>query len=107
VSWCIEHRVNIVSNAPIAQLRKITDAYRSQWMAAGHDAATLPFMGTARHVVIATTDYEALAIARQAEAGGLNYLLLRFAFGDLTLAESMRSVELFAAEVMPAFVAGA
>ncbi|MEO8203369.1 MAG: LLM class flavin-dependent oxidoreductase [Betaproteobacteria bacterium] len=34
---------------------------------------------------------------------GVNYLLCRFAFGDLTLAESQRSVELFADEVMPHF----
>ena len=32
-----------------------------------------------------------------------NYLLSWFAFGDMTLAESLRSVELFAREVMPAF----
>ena len=34
---------------------------------------------------------------------GVNYLLCRFAFGDLTLAESKRSVELFSSEVMPHF----
>jgi len=37
-------------------------------------------------------------IRRQAGETGVNYFLLRFAFGDLTLAESMRSVELFAKE---------
>jgi alkanesulfonate monooxygenase SsuD/methylene tetrahydromethanopterin reductase-like flavin-dependent oxidoreductase (luciferase family) len=37
-------------------------------------------------------------IRRQAEETGVNYFLLRFAFGDLTVAESMRSVELFAKE---------
>jgi alkanesulfonate monooxygenase SsuD/methylene tetrahydromethanopterin reductase-like flavin-dependent oxidoreductase (luciferase family) len=41
-------------------------------------------------------------IAAQAKEAGLNYFLLRFAFGDLTLEESMRSVELFAKEVQPA-----
>jgi alkanesulfonate monooxygenase SsuD/methylene tetrahydromethanopterin reductase-like flavin-dependent oxidoreductase (luciferase family) len=34
---------------------------------------------------------------------GANYLLCRFAFGDLTLAESQQSIDLFAAEVMPHF----
>ncbi len=34
---------------------------------------------------------------------GVNYLLCRFAFGDLALEESRRSVDLFAAEVMPHF----
>ncbi|WP_028602151.1 LLM class flavin-dependent oxidoreductase [Ottowia thiooxydans] len=41
-------------------------------------------------------------LAEQVEQAGVNYLLARFAFGDLTLAESTSSVELFAAEVMPA-----
>ena len=34
-----------------------------------------------------------------------NYQLSWFAFGDMTLAESLRSVELFSREVMPAFAA--
>ena len=36
------------------------------------------------------------------ERTGVNYFLARFAFGDLTLAESMESTERFAAQVMPA-----
>lgn len=42
-------------------------------------------------------------LAHNVEASGINYLLCRFAFGDTSLEESMRSVELFAKEVMPAF----
>jgi len=38
----------------------------------------------------------------QLERSGANYLVGQFAFGDLTLAESLRSVELFAQEVIPA-----
>ena len=38
-------------------------------------------------------------------ATGVNYLLLRFAFGDMTLPEALRSVELFAREVRPALPA--
>jgi alkanesulfonate monooxygenase SsuD/methylene tetrahydromethanopterin reductase-like flavin-dependent oxidoreductase (luciferase family) len=34
---------------------------------------------------------------------GVNYMLCRFAFGDLTLEESLRSVELFSKEVLPDF----
>ena len=34
-----------------------------------------------------------------------NYQICRFAFGDLTFAESMRSLDLFAASVMPALTA--
>ena len=40
--------------------------------------------------------------ALQAESG-VNYVLCRFAFGDMTRVEAMRSVDLFTREVMPAF----
>jgi alkanesulfonate monooxygenase SsuD/methylene tetrahydromethanopterin reductase-like flavin-dependent oxidoreductase (luciferase family) len=40
----------------------------------------------------------------QITASGANYIVGQFAFGDLTPAECRRSIELFAAEVMPAFV---
>ncbi len=39
---------------------------------------------------------------RDNEIAGINYCLCRMAFGDLSLEESTRSVELFAREVMPA-----
>jgi alkanesulfonate monooxygenase SsuD/methylene tetrahydromethanopterin reductase-like flavin-dependent oxidoreductase (luciferase family) len=42
-------------------------------------------------------------IAAEVAATGTNYLLAWFAFGDMTGAESLRSLELFASEVMPAF----
>jgi len=45
------------------------------------------------------------AIARQAAESGVNYVLARFAFGDLTLEESLRSAELFAQAVMPELAA--
>jgi alkanesulfonate monooxygenase SsuD/methylene tetrahydromethanopterin reductase-like flavin-dependent oxidoreductase (luciferase family) len=41
-------------------------------------------------------------LAELTEAGGVNYLVCRFAFGDLTEAEASRSVDLFVREVMPA-----
>jgi len=41
------------------------------------------------------------AIAHQMEQSGANYFLARLAFGDLTLAESLASAELFAQRVMP------
>ncbi len=44
-------------------------------------------------------------LAEQIEATGVNYVLCRFAYGDLTFAESSRSAELFAKEVAPAFIA--
>jgi alkanesulfonate monooxygenase SsuD/methylene tetrahydromethanopterin reductase-like flavin-dependent oxidoreductase (luciferase family) len=60
-------------------------------------AIGMSFVGSAATVraklneAIATTD--------------VNYLLLRFAFGDMTLTEALRSVELFARDVRPALPA--
>jgi hypothetical protein len=39
---------------------------------------------------------------RQYEAAGITTLICRFAFGDLSLEESLASVALFADQVMPA-----
>jgi alkanesulfonate monooxygenase SsuD/methylene tetrahydromethanopterin reductase-like flavin-dependent oxidoreductase (luciferase family) len=41
-------------------------------------------------------------LARQIAENGANYLVCQFAFGDVTLRELARSVDLFAAHVMPA-----
>ena len=41
-------------------------------------------------------------LSSQLAESGANYLVSRFAFGDLTLAESLRSLELFSRHVMPA-----
>ncbi len=45
------------------------------------------------------------AIARQAAESGVNYVLARLAFGDLTLEESLNSANLFARGVMPELAA--
>ena len=42
-------------------------------------------------------------LRRTMEEGGLNYLLCRFAFGDMAPAEAQESVRLLANEIMPAF----
>jgi alkanesulfonate monooxygenase SsuD/methylene tetrahydromethanopterin reductase-like flavin-dependent oxidoreductase (luciferase family) len=153
--FAADNKFNVVSNAAPKSVRVITDRYRAQWEKKGNDAKKIPFIGMARHVVIAATDAEAMKLARrayarwwegfiylwrmrgikppfttytedfdailkngqaivgspdtvretiasQAKDAGLNYFLLRFAFGDLTLEESMRSVDLFASLVQPA-----
>jgi hypothetical protein len=42
-------------------------------------------------------------VAAEREATGINYFVSWLAFGDLTLDESLASLELFRSEVMPAF----
>ena len=44
----------------------------------------------------------AAALRKQIEATGSNYLVGQFAFGDVSLAEALQSIELFARQVMPA-----
>jgi alkanesulfonate monooxygenase SsuD/methylene tetrahydromethanopterin reductase-like flavin-dependent oxidoreductase (luciferase family) len=153
--WPAENDVNIVIIALRPTVHAITDRYRAVRTRLGK--GDTPLVGVARHVVVADTDQQALAIARRAyprwrdsfrwlfarhgaepriaglypptfdelmaiengvagsprtvrdfvaaevEASGANYLLSWFAFGDMTLAESLASLALFAREVMPAF----
>ncbi|HWG02410.1 MAG TPA: LLM class flavin-dependent oxidoreductase [Trebonia sp.] len=42
-------------------------------------------------------------VARHRDIGGINYMALEMCFGDMTPAEVLRSAELFATEVSPAF----
>jgi alkanesulfonate monooxygenase SsuD/methylene tetrahydromethanopterin reductase-like flavin-dependent oxidoreductase (luciferase family) len=153
--WPAANDINIISLGLRPLVRTITDRYRAERARLGKDDSTL--FGVGRHVVVAETDAEALAIARRAyprwrdsfrwlfnrhgveprvigiypptfdeliaagngiagsprtvrdfitaeiAATGTNYLLAWFAFGSMTFVESLRSVELFASEVMPAF----
>jgi alkanesulfonate monooxygenase SsuD/methylene tetrahydromethanopterin reductase-like flavin-dependent oxidoreductase (luciferase family) len=155
IPWAVRNQVNVVGNLPGAMMRKLTDAYRAEWHAQGNHPAQLPLMGVGRHVVVAETDQEALAVARRgydkwrasfmklwnehgllpvmhavfpeqfedaerdgrAVAGrpekvreflqrsideaGLNYLLCRFAFGDIQVDEALHSLDLFSRHVMP------
>ena len=144
--------MSVVANMPAGALRPIGDAYWPNYKPAG--APVAPKLGMNRHLVLAESDEEAVAVARRAyrrwyasfmalwwkhdrppagvsyppeidgfladgravagtpatvratlqaqlEASGVNYLGCRLAFGDLSLTESLRSVELFAREVMP------
>lgn len=55
--------------------------------------------------VAGTPDKVRDALLTMAEEGGLNYLLCRFAFGDITGDEALNSVGLFARHVMPDLIA--
>jgi alkanesulfonate monooxygenase SsuD/methylene tetrahydromethanopterin reductase-like flavin-dependent oxidoreductase (luciferase family) len=158
VTWAARNGVNVVCNLPAGRAREVVARYRAEWSAAGNDPAVLPLVGMNRHVVVADTTEQAMAIARrayrvwhtsffhlwerhgtrpsmaiypatfdeletiglgvagspekvrdvlaaQAAEAGPNYLVARLAFGDLSLAESLRSTELYAQAVMPALTA--
>jgi alkanesulfonate monooxygenase SsuD/methylene tetrahydromethanopterin reductase-like flavin-dependent oxidoreductase (luciferase family) len=159
VPFVLSHRMNVVSNLDAANVRPITDRYRAEWERSGLPAASLPLMGTTRHIVVAETEREAMEIAERGYArwresflllwvkhgslrpspaampretfaqaerdgravagtidkvtdylkrtiadAGINYLLCRFAFGDVTHDEALQSTRLFARGVMPHLV---
>jgi alkanesulfonate monooxygenase SsuD/methylene tetrahydromethanopterin reductase-like flavin-dependent oxidoreductase (luciferase family) len=153
--WPAANDVNVIALAPPQTVRPIFDRYLSVRDKLGKARSTL--LGLGRHVVVADTDAEALAIARRTyprwresffwlfkrhgsaprtaafypedfddlqalgtaiagspqtvrdfikadiAATGGNYFVPWLAFGDMTLAEALHSVDLFANEVMPAF----
>jgi alkanesulfonate monooxygenase SsuD/methylene tetrahydromethanopterin reductase-like flavin-dependent oxidoreductase (luciferase family) len=55
-------------------------------------------------LLVGTPDEVGQGLKREIEVSGVNYVLTRFAFGDLTFEESLRSVNLFTTEIMPRFV---
>jgi alkanesulfonate monooxygenase SsuD/methylene tetrahydromethanopterin reductase-like flavin-dependent oxidoreductase (luciferase family) len=71
------------------------DPRPSQYDAAQHRATGTMIMGSP-----ATVRAE---IEKQINETGVNYFVTRFAYGDLTHEESVRSLELFTKEVMPHF----
>jgi alkanesulfonate monooxygenase SsuD/methylene tetrahydromethanopterin reductase-like flavin-dependent oxidoreductase (luciferase family) len=63
--WPAENRINIISNYNAETVRKITDAYRTEWEGLGYDSEELPLLGMTRFVVISETDEKALAMGRR------------------------------------------
>jgi alkanesulfonate monooxygenase SsuD/methylene tetrahydromethanopterin reductase-like flavin-dependent oxidoreductase (luciferase family) len=74
--WAAKHRVNLMTNHKAADARLIHDRYQDEWAKAGHDPHDFPFFGTVKHMVIADTDEEALALARPAYAMYTNHTTL-------------------------------
>lgn len=65
------------------------------------DAQAGVAMGSA--LIAGTPEQVREEIERQVSISGLNYFVTRMCYGDLSLEETTRSVELFASEVMPKF----
>jgi alkanesulfonate monooxygenase SsuD/methylene tetrahydromethanopterin reductase-like flavin-dependent oxidoreductase (luciferase family) len=55
-------------------------------------------------VIVGTPDQVCEGLKREIAIAGVNYVLTRFAFGDLTHEESVHSLSMFTARVMPEFV---
>ncbi len=65
IRWCAQNGINMVTLALGERVRQATDLYRSEWQGAPEQ---LPLMGVSRHIVVAPSDEEALALARPAYA---------------------------------------
>jgi alkanesulfonate monooxygenase SsuD/methylene tetrahydromethanopterin reductase-like flavin-dependent oxidoreductase (luciferase family) len=57
----------------------------------------------AASMIVGSPETVAAEIARQIDESGCNYFITRFAYGELTHEESVRSLDLFVREVMPKF----
>jgi alkanesulfonate monooxygenase SsuD/methylene tetrahydromethanopterin reductase-like flavin-dependent oxidoreductase (luciferase family) len=57
--------------------------------------------------IVGTPDIVRAEIERQIETLGINYLICYFMFGNMTLADALHSLDLFATEVKPKFTANA
>jgi alkanesulfonate monooxygenase SsuD/methylene tetrahydromethanopterin reductase-like flavin-dependent oxidoreductase (luciferase family) len=64
--WATEHNVNLLTNHTAASARVLHDRFVQEWALAKKDPAEMPFFGTSKHIVVADTDEEALALARPA-----------------------------------------
>lgn len=68
VKRCADARLNMVTLLSGEPMRAMIGAYREHYLASGGDPAAMPLLGIGRHIVVADTDAEALAIARPAFA---------------------------------------
>jgi alkanesulfonate monooxygenase SsuD/methylene tetrahydromethanopterin reductase-like flavin-dependent oxidoreductase (luciferase family) len=64
--WAAQNGANIMMLGAIDNARVVSERYRQEWDRLGRDASALPNIGITRHVVVADTDAEAIAIGRRA-----------------------------------------
>jgi alkanesulfonate monooxygenase SsuD/methylene tetrahydromethanopterin reductase-like flavin-dependent oxidoreductase (luciferase family) len=76
--WATQHNVNLLTNHSAASARVLHDRYVEEWALAKKDPAEFPFFGTSKHIVVADTDEEAIAIARPAHARWVHHNTLLF-----------------------------
>ena len=112
-------RMVVVAESDAAAERIATPAYHhwfgkliKLWRERGIEApliGSLDKFEVARHVGMLICGSPARVqdeLARQIEATGVNYVIAQMAFGDLSHADEMESLRLFAEQVMPAFARG-
>ncbi len=65
-AWAAKAGANVMTLGSIEVARAVSARYREEWQAAGRNMQALPHIGITRHVVVADTDAEALALGRRA-----------------------------------------
>ena len=65
IRWCARNDVNMVTLALGERARQAMDLYRGEWVG---PPEAMPLIGVSRHIVVADSDEEALALARPAYA---------------------------------------
>lgn len=68
VERCAEARLNMVTLLAGEPMRRMIEGYRAAYAASGGAPEGMPLLGVGRHIVVADSDEEALAIARPAFA---------------------------------------
>lgn len=68
VERCAQDRLNMVTLLAGDPMRAMVEGYKAAYAADGGDPAQMPLLGVGRHIVVADSDEEALAIARPAFA---------------------------------------
>ena len=90
-AWAAQHRVNLLTLIPNARTRPIFDDYRERLDKLGVARAEMPFMGTARQLVVAPTDTEAERIAEHAWkrfVASFNWLVTRLGRDPFPIAQT-------------------
>lgn len=64
--WAAQNGANVMTLGSIDNARAVSDRYREEWARLSRDPAALPHIGITRHVIVADTDAEAVAIGRRA-----------------------------------------
>jgi alkanesulfonate monooxygenase SsuD/methylene tetrahydromethanopterin reductase-like flavin-dependent oxidoreductase (luciferase family) len=64
--WAAQNSANIMTLGSIDVARSISDRFRQEWARLERGADMLPHIGITRHVIVADTDAQAVAIGRRA-----------------------------------------
>jgi alkanesulfonate monooxygenase SsuD/methylene tetrahydromethanopterin reductase-like flavin-dependent oxidoreductase (luciferase family) len=76
--WAAKHNVNLLTNRFASDARVLHDRFVAEWALAKKDPANFPFFGTSKHIVVADTDEEAVAICRAGHARWIYHNTLLF-----------------------------